>query len=232
MGYAKIKEPLMYEFTGKPYIDTRLSFASLIPKKINRKLNLKLVEHWSKILISKPYLHDKIEFEIVDGSYDFNTTKNIYRNYNFLSKKEKNRYLNSLKEITENQIKYFQEKFHNLNKKLIKLENSRSSLIKKFRTNKKNFLLDLKKFMNLIKSNGICSPSESFALSKDDILPVSSSKLIFHTPGLSIWPLPQYAYAKAYAADPPSGFVNPIRYAGQGPQVSPRLNPPPCMVSL
>ena len=155
MGYAKIKEPLMYEFTGKPYIDTRLSFASLIPKKINRKLNLKLVEHWSKILISKPYLHDKIEFEIVDGSYDFNTIKNIYRNYNFLSKEEKNRYLSSLKEITENQINYFQEKFHNLNKKLIKLENSRSSLIKKFRKNKKNFLIDLKKFMNLIKSNGI-----------------------------------------------------------------------------
>ena len=37
MGYTSIKEPLMYSFTGKPYIDTRLSFASLIPKNIPKK---------------------------------------------------------------------------------------------------------------------------------------------------------------------------------------------------
>ena len=155
MGYTKIREPLMYKFTGKPYIDTRLSFASLIPAKISRKLNLKLVEHWSKILISKPYLHDKIEFEIVDGSFDFNSQNNIYNNYSFLSKNDKKNYLDSLKEITKNQINNFQEKFHIINKKLIKLENSRSSLIKKFHTNEKNFLIDLKKFLNLVKSNGI-----------------------------------------------------------------------------
>ena len=116
MGYTKIKEPLMYKFTGKPYIDTRLSFASLIPKKISKKLNLKLVEHWSRVLILKPYLHDKIEFEIVDGSYDFNTKKNISNNYKFLSKKEKNEYLLSLKEITENQINNYQDKFKDINK--------------------------------------------------------------------------------------------------------------------
>ena len=46
MGYTKVKEPLMYKFTGKPYIDTRLSFTSLIPRKISRKLRLKLVEYW------------------------------------------------------------------------------------------------------------------------------------------------------------------------------------------
>ena len=155
MGYTKITQPLMYKFTGKPYIDTRLSFASLIPKKIKRNLNLKLVEHWSNILISKPYLHDKIEFEIVDGSFDLNTKKKIYSDYNFLSNKEKNIYLKCLKEITENQINNFQEKFYDINKKLIKLENTRSSLIGKFNTNKKNFLIDLKKFIKLVKSNGI-----------------------------------------------------------------------------
>ena len=81
--------------------------------------------------------------------------KKIYLNYKFLSNKEKNIYLKSLKEITENQIDNFQEKFHDINKKLIKLENSRSSLIKKFNTDKKDFLIDLKKFIKLIKSNGI-----------------------------------------------------------------------------
>ena len=155
MGYTKIQEPLMYKFTGKPYIDTRLSFASLIPKKISSKLSLKLVEHWSKILISKPYLHDKIEFEIVDGSYDFNSKKNILNKYNFLSKKEKIEYLLSLKEITENQINDYQIKFNDINKQLIHLENSRSLLIYKFQKDKKKFLTYLKKFVNLIKSHGI-----------------------------------------------------------------------------
>ena len=155
MGYTKIKEPLMYKFTGKPYIDTRLSFASLIPKKISKKLNLKLVEHWSRVLILKPYLHDKIEFEIVDGSYDFNTKKNISNNYKFLSKKEKNEYLLSLKEITENQINNYQDKFKDINKKLINLENSRSFLISKFLNDKKKFFINLKEFLNLIKLNGI-----------------------------------------------------------------------------
>ena len=155
MGYTKIQEPLMYKFTGKPYIDTRLSFASLIPKKISSKLSLKLVEHWSKILISKPYLHDKIEFEIVDGSYDFNSKKNILNKYNFLSKKEKIEYLLSLKEITENQINDYQIKFNDINKQLIHLENSRSLLIHKFQKDKKKFLTYLKKFVNLIKSHGI-----------------------------------------------------------------------------
>ena len=155
MGYTKIKEPLMYKFTGKPYIDTRLSFASLIPKKITNKLNLKLVEHWSKILLLKPYLHDKIEFEIVDGSYDFSSKKNILNKYNFLSKKEKYQYLICLKEITENQINDYQIKFANINKKLIHLENSRSLLIYKFYKDKKKFFTNLKKFLNLIKSNGI-----------------------------------------------------------------------------
>ena len=33
MGYKLVTHPLMYRFTGKPYIDTRLSFYSFIPKE-------------------------------------------------------------------------------------------------------------------------------------------------------------------------------------------------------
>ena len=31
----KVSRPLMYNFTGKPYIDARLSFYSFIPKDIS-----------------------------------------------------------------------------------------------------------------------------------------------------------------------------------------------------
>ena len=36
MGYKLVTHPLMYRFTGKPYIDTRLSFYSFIPKETKK----------------------------------------------------------------------------------------------------------------------------------------------------------------------------------------------------
>ena len=41
----------------------------MIPEGLNENLTKKLVSYWSDTLI-KPYLHDKIEFEIIDGSFD------------------------------------------------------------------------------------------------------------------------------------------------------------------
>ena len=34
--------------------------------------------------MSKPYLHDKIEFEIADGGYDAFTKNRVMNNYKFL----------------------------------------------------------------------------------------------------------------------------------------------------
>ena len=89
MGYKKVSRPLMYKFTGKPYIDARLSFYSFIPNSISKRTSKKIVNYWSRILISKPYLHDKIEFEIADGSFDVDTKNKVLSNYNFLSTIEK-----------------------------------------------------------------------------------------------------------------------------------------------
>ena len=107
MGYKKVSRPLMYKFTGKPYIDARLSFYSFIPNSISEKTSKKIVNYWSRILISKPYLHDKIEFEIADGSYDVNTKNKISNHYKFLRKTERKKYYDSLKFLTELQIKNF-----------------------------------------------------------------------------------------------------------------------------
>ena len=96
---------LMYNFTGKPYIDARLSFYSFIPKDISSITSKKIVDHWSKILISKPYLHDKIEFEIADGGFDAFSKSKITNTYKFLNKIEREKYYNSLKILTEFQIK-------------------------------------------------------------------------------------------------------------------------------
>ena len=90
MGYKNVDRPLMYKISGKPFIDARLSFYSFIPKNVPRLLAKKLVNFWSKKLINKSYLHDKIEFEIADGSFDASTSLKIKSQYKFLNYKEKN----------------------------------------------------------------------------------------------------------------------------------------------
>ncbi len=155
MGYKKVLKPLMYKFTGKPYIDTRLSFYSLIPRDIPNKVSKKIVNYWSKILISKPYLHDKIEFEIADGSYDAFSKNKIKNNYKFLNKFEREKYYQSLKKLTEFQIKNFELEFKKNNEKLIELEKSRIILVDSFLNKKENFKYLMNSFLTKIKTNGI-----------------------------------------------------------------------------
>ncbi len=155
MGYKKVSRPLMYKFTGKPYIDARLSFYSFIPNSISKRTSKKIVNYWSRILISKPYLHDKIEFEIADGSFDVDTKNKVLSNYNFLSTIEKKKYYKSLKILTEFQIKNFELEFSKNNKKLVELENSRIELIESYLQKKENFNYLMNNFLEKIKINGI-----------------------------------------------------------------------------
>ncbi len=155
MGYKKVLKPLMYKFTGKPYIDTRLSFYSFIPRDIPNKISKKIVNYWSNILISKPYLHDKIEFEIADGSYDTFSKNKIKNKYKFLSKLDREKYFQSLKILTENQIKNFELEFKKNNEKLIELESSRIVLVDSYINKKENFNYLMNDFLNKIKTNGI-----------------------------------------------------------------------------
>lgn len=61
--------PLMISFCGVPYIDTRITFNSFIPKNLNTKISEKLVNHYLSKLSRYPKYHDKIEFEIVYSCY-------------------------------------------------------------------------------------------------------------------------------------------------------------------
>lgn len=69
-GYRDLTmHPLMISLCGIPYIDTRITFNSFIPKKLNIKISEKLVNHYLKKLSRYPKYHDKIEFEIVYSCY-------------------------------------------------------------------------------------------------------------------------------------------------------------------
>ena len=77
-GYRNLRShPLLIGFNGNPYIDTRVSFNSFIPKDIENELADRLVNIYLDFLDKKPSLHDKVEFEIVISSWTFNIDKKI-----------------------------------------------------------------------------------------------------------------------------------------------------------
>ena len=155
MGYKSVPKPLMYEITGKPFIDVRLSFFSFLPNNLDYKTSKKLVNYWCSKLKREPYLHDKIEFEISDGSFDSLLKDKIENEYKFLNIKERNKYLKELKKFTEQLIRNYKKNFDDLNYQLIKLEKYRLSLINRY-LKKENFdyKFELKKLLNNIKING------------------------------------------------------------------------------
>lgn len=73
LGYQNIDPyPLMAKFGNKPYIDLRASFNSLIPKNIEPAKKEKLMNFYFKKLEKNPFLHDKVEFDILFTCYDLN----------------------------------------------------------------------------------------------------------------------------------------------------------------
>ena len=71
LNYSDIhNKKLMVKFGNKPYIDTRSSFLSLIPKNIPEKLKQKLLFFYYKKLQQNTHLHDKAEFEILFSCYE------------------------------------------------------------------------------------------------------------------------------------------------------------------
>jgi phosphohistidine swiveling domain-containing protein len=61
----------MVTLAGQPFIDTRLSFHSYLPKTISPNIAEKVVNHWLGHLKASPELHDKVEFEIAITTFSF-----------------------------------------------------------------------------------------------------------------------------------------------------------------
>ena len=137
MGYKDMsKYSLMHQISGQPYIDTRLSLNSFLPKDLPKKIGEKIINLGIEKLRNNPQFHDKIEFEISEPSYAFDTKKNVNKKFGSkLSKKEKKTFINNLKKLTINfldennnssltnvkkQIIKLDELFNNYNKKDIK----------------------------------------------------------------------------------------------------------------
>lgn len=76
MGYYHpFPNELMVSIAGRPYVDVRNSFNSLIPSGVNQRLACKIVNFYLDKLAQNPQLHDKVEFEVVISCLTFNFDK-------------------------------------------------------------------------------------------------------------------------------------------------------------
>ena len=77
-GYRNLRSfPLMRHFMGVPYIDVRVSFNSFIPGDLDEELSSRLVDFYLNKLMESPFLHDKVEFEIVLSSFSFDLEQRL-----------------------------------------------------------------------------------------------------------------------------------------------------------
>ena len=106
-GYRNLRGfPLMKDFYGLPYIDVRLSFNSFVPADLNDSVAERLVNHYMSQLLEQPWLHDKIEFEIVHSCLTFDTENRLSQlTPEIFSRQENDQILESLKKLTNRMLK-------------------------------------------------------------------------------------------------------------------------------
>lgn len=123
MGYSSTNGiPLMISLAGQPFVDSRLSFHSFIPKKVPSLIAEKLVNKWISSFKLAPEFHDKVEFDIAITAYSFDIDEKIEDLIgDALSKQEKVIYKKELFEMTKELVNI--EKDSSLNKALEKISN-------------------------------------------------------------------------------------------------------------
>lgn len=106
MGYRDPRgEVLLVEIGGRPYIDVRNSFNSLLPEDIDGDLGSRLVDAWLNRLDRMPELHDKVEFEVAFTAAEFDLEKAVESRYpGLLSRAELARFAGALSRLTKNAL--------------------------------------------------------------------------------------------------------------------------------
>tara|TARA_Y100001970_G_scaffold240171_1_gene302689 strand:- start:5294 stop:7615 length:2322 start_codon:yes stop_codon:yes gene_type:complete len=102
-GYQNVfPNILMFSFAGSPYIDLRTDFNSFIPSQIKINEREKILNKYLNEFKKDREIHDKIEFNLVETCYSFNSNKRLKK---FFNKKILQNYLSELKKITKDILK-------------------------------------------------------------------------------------------------------------------------------
>ncbi len=81
LGYRATQRPLVRLLVGRPYVDVRLSFNSLLPAALPDDNADPIVDAWLARLHASPALHDKIEFEVAQTAWDLDAGATLRRRY-------------------------------------------------------------------------------------------------------------------------------------------------------
>lgn len=140
-GYKDLtNHPLMISFINRPYINTRISFSSLIPVNLEEITSDKLCRYYIDKLENNPDLHDKVEFDICFTCNTVNLKNKLdqLKNYNF-NEKEINSININLVELTNKIISPDNKRIEKEYEKLDKLKLFSKKIIgakEKFETDK------------------------------------------------------------------------------------------------
>ena len=141
LGYQKIDTPkLMRKFGNKPYVDVEVSFNSLIPQNCDKKLSKKLNRFFLRKFMENPFLHDKVEFDILFTCYDTSLDLRLKELNNFgFSKNEIKNVKENLREFTNNIIRDFPKLSVRFNQSYEKLTRNRAECILELANSQKNY---------------------------------------------------------------------------------------------
>lgn len=104
-GYKSLRGfPLLVEIGNQPFIDTRVSFNSLLPKGLSGDLENVLVNYYLSKLNENRKLHDKIEFEIVLSSWTFDIEARLSQLPSQISILQKGSLKEALTSLTRNVV--------------------------------------------------------------------------------------------------------------------------------
>jgi hypothetical protein len=102
LGHARVDdETLLQIHAGRPYIDVRASFRSLLPAGLPAALAERVVDAYEGRLRAQPALHDKVEFEIAFTAAHSGIEKRIETRYpDLLDEHERAAFANALRRPT------------------------------------------------------------------------------------------------------------------------------------
>ena len=131
LGYQKLKHVnLMTKFGNKPYVNVKVSFNSLLPDILDKKITKKLIKFYFNKLHESPHLHDKVEFEILLSCYDLTIDDRLIelKKYGF-TKKETSMIKTKLLTFTNDIICNFPELVKKCNYSLDQMTKNRKKIL-------------------------------------------------------------------------------------------------------
>ncbi|MBC6401479.1 MAG: hypothetical protein GDA37_10825 [Ekhidna sp.] len=129
IGYGKVNESLIHLFGSKSYTNVNHSFYSLLPADLDEDLKVRLINTYCQKLKKNPFLHDKIEFDIVHNCFDLDQAR-FYSGLEELgfSIEDSHKLNESLRKLTEGIIQNFDKTRKRDLQLLAQLETKRISL--------------------------------------------------------------------------------------------------------